>query len=680
MPEVNKLVEYFEKLSEGVQLKPGKYQVVAKTWEVLACACVPGTTFAFDKSFIRPGVADALEELSDALAEHPECKVMVFGHTDKVGDEGYNKKLSERRAKSAFAFITNDVDIWESLYNEEHWGLEAVQEILQDLEYYDGPLDGQDGPATQEAIKTFQESQEMKPTGKNDKETRAALFAEYMSGIHDIEIDADQFLDPKFTGCGEFNPVKDTEEACEENRRVSFFLFHPDKLPNLPCKNGDVAPCKKMIKLEGQRKKESFHCAFYDNISRDCHCDGGGGKPDSLFIKSLKWEQAEASCGDKVKITAETLLPDGTEVEIDLAALQGDSGPLKTLPATVSGGKIEAEWEVAGVSFFDGAESIGDVQVQATIDSKGETATNVDPITIKAYSDAEDMVFKSHKTWGKYTNDAEFTQMVIGFKNMVLVNLRAVKAWGGTYVDMSSVLSGTAGGCPWAGHRWGRSTGVNAMVPNEYHDGTAWKPFPKAFKLKADLYGTSAFYKSGSSFLMAGGGGGSWPEAFTDYNFDAPQYAKRRQEWVDCTHKVWTDAFRMRRKGCKSEADTQCCLYRLEVNLKFSIEAAWTSGVTCICPGDLRSNTATWFMGDTRLEMAAHETGHHMDNPDEYKDGAVDASLNGDGAVNGIDDNSIMGQNLSTVKKRHFHAFAEMNKKLIKKAYGKDYDYDVVEK
>jgi hypothetical protein len=680
MPEIAKLIRTLKRLGEGISLKPGKYQVVAKTWEVLACACVPGATFAFDKSFIRPSIADSLKGLSDSLNEHPQCKVLVFGHTDKVGDEGYNQKLSERRAKSAFAFITNDVDSWENLYNEEKWGLEAIQEMLADLGCYDGPIDGKDGPRTQEGIKVFQESWDIEPTGKADKATRKLLFREYMTGKHDILIGPEQFLDPRYVGCGEFNPKVDTEDECEENRRVSFFLFHPDRLPKIPCKQGDIAPCKKMINLEGARQKKSFKCAFYDNIGRDCACDGGGGKPNSLFIKNLAWEKTEAACGDKVKITADTLLNEGTEVQIDLKTQQGNSATLKPIPAKVTGGRIEAEWQVADVSFLSGGKSIGNVQVKASIDAKGETAENTAPIVILAYSDAEAQTYTSNKKWGKYSNHAEFSQMIKGFRNFVRVDLKAVKAWGGTYVDMSSKLSGKAGGCPWDGHRWGRGTGVNAMLPNEYYDGNVWKPFPSGFKLKPDLYGTVAFYKSGSQFLLAGGGSGSWPEAFADYDFDDPKYVKRRQEWIDCTHDTWTGVFAIRRKDCPSQKTNGCCRYGLEVALIFAIQPAWSNGVTCICPGDLRSNTATWFMGDSRIEVAAHETGHHMDNPDEYKNGAVDTSLNGDGAVNGIDPDCIMGQKLTQVKKRHYHAFVEMNKRLIKQAYGKDYEYEVVDK
>jgi hypothetical protein len=279
MPEVKKLVEFFTTLTQGVALKPGQYKITAKTWEVRACVCIPGVTFAFDKSFLRPGVVDALKDLQKAFEDHPDAMVFVFGHTDKVGSEQYNKDLSDRRAKSAYAFVTNDVPAWEALYNEESWGLISVQEILTDMGFYKGPVDGKDTPASKQALKDYQISKGQTGSGNNDKATRELLFLDYMTGKHDVKIAKERFLEPKFTGCGEFNPKIETEKEEERNRRVSFFLFDPGKVPKIPCKVGDMAPCKKMIALPGPRKKKEFKCAFFDNISSDCACESAPPKP-----------------------------------------------------------------------------------------------------------------------------------------------------------------------------------------------------------------------------------------------------------------------------------------------------------------------------------------------------------------------------------------------------------------
>ncbi|MFQ5568049.1 MAG: peptidoglycan-binding protein [Rhodothermales bacterium] len=275
--------------------------------QFLTCCQIPGTTFAYDKSFLRPSVVDHLQPLEDELAAHPEAMTMIFGHTDKVGNEHYNKTLSERRALSTYAFITNDAETWEMLYNQEMWGTKVIQEILKDFDepaFDPGPADGIYGSQTRQAVRNYQEARGLYADGNAGPETRKALFYDYMTGKHDIELTPDQFMDPKHMGCGEFNPVEETEMANEDNRRVTFFLFHPDRLPNLPCQHGSLAPCHKQSTPPWPRYTESFKCSFYDSIAKKCGCETvlsvfrirlfdrlGYPLPEAPFVATI--EQAE---------------------------------------------------------------------------------------------------------------------------------------------------------------------------------------------------------------------------------------------------------------------------------------------------------------------------------------------------------------------------------------------------
>ncbi|MBC8070994.1 MAG: hypothetical protein IAG13_21900, partial [Deltaproteobacteria bacterium] len=102
------------------------------------------------------------------------------------------------------------------------------------------------------------------------------------------------------------------------------------------------------------------------------------------------------------------------------------------------------------------------------------------------------------------------------------------------------------------------------------------------------------------------------------------------------------------------------------------------TGLLIIADGNIRSNDSLFFLGEPRLDMAAHEFGHHMGNPDEYAGAVLDTSLNTDGAVAGIDANSIMGQNLSTVKKRHYKTVCTHLAAMVKTQLGKTFEYEAV--
>ena len=56
--------------------------------------------FATDKTTILPSSEPALRELYEFLRDNPEVRIRIIGHTDDVGKDDYNQRLSEGRAKS----------------------------------------------------------------------------------------------------------------------------------------------------------------------------------------------------------------------------------------------------------------------------------------------------------------------------------------------------------------------------------------------------------------------------------------------------------------------------------------------------------------------------------------------------------------------------------------------------
>ena len=62
--------------------------------------------FDTDKSDIKPQYEDDLKNVGEFLKEFPKAKGEISGHTDNVGSNAYNQKLSERRAVSVEKFIS----------------------------------------------------------------------------------------------------------------------------------------------------------------------------------------------------------------------------------------------------------------------------------------------------------------------------------------------------------------------------------------------------------------------------------------------------------------------------------------------------------------------------------------------------------------------------------------------
>ncbi len=66
--------------------------------------------FEFDKFTLDETVIAELNKVTAWLIENPDLKVSVEGHTDNVGDDRYNQRLSESRAKAVVDyFIANGV-------------------------------------------------------------------------------------------------------------------------------------------------------------------------------------------------------------------------------------------------------------------------------------------------------------------------------------------------------------------------------------------------------------------------------------------------------------------------------------------------------------------------------------------------------------------------------------------
>jgi OmpA-OmpF porin, OOP family len=66
-----------------------------------------GANFDFNKATLKPEGKKILDGAVKTMKDNPTMKVTIEGHTDSVGSDSYNQKLSERRAESAKDYLVS---------------------------------------------------------------------------------------------------------------------------------------------------------------------------------------------------------------------------------------------------------------------------------------------------------------------------------------------------------------------------------------------------------------------------------------------------------------------------------------------------------------------------------------------------------------------------------------------
>ena len=81
--------------------------VILETRETARGLIVSLSDVLFDtgSANLKPGAREKLARVAGILASHPDLHLEIEGHTDSVGAEDYNQRLSERRAESVRAYL-----------------------------------------------------------------------------------------------------------------------------------------------------------------------------------------------------------------------------------------------------------------------------------------------------------------------------------------------------------------------------------------------------------------------------------------------------------------------------------------------------------------------------------------------------------------------------------------------
>jgi outer membrane protein OmpA-like peptidoglycan-associated protein len=87
------------------EIQAGQARVQKLSDQVVLVTMTSQTAFDTDSSAVKPGFHSTLDKLADVVVRYGKTTLTVVGHTDNVGSNDYNQKLSERRALSVAEFL-----------------------------------------------------------------------------------------------------------------------------------------------------------------------------------------------------------------------------------------------------------------------------------------------------------------------------------------------------------------------------------------------------------------------------------------------------------------------------------------------------------------------------------------------------------------------------------------------
>ncbi len=79
---------------------------VTRDGDVIKLNLPDGVTFDFNRADLKSQFYPALDQVASTMAEYNQTVVEVSGHTDSVGSDDYNQRLSEQRANAVANYLS----------------------------------------------------------------------------------------------------------------------------------------------------------------------------------------------------------------------------------------------------------------------------------------------------------------------------------------------------------------------------------------------------------------------------------------------------------------------------------------------------------------------------------------------------------------------------------------------
>ncbi len=87
------------------EIQAGQARVDKLPNDVVRITMTTQTAFDTNSAAIKPGFDTTMDKLADVVVRYAKTTLTVVGHTDNVGSNQYNQKLSERRAASVAQYF-----------------------------------------------------------------------------------------------------------------------------------------------------------------------------------------------------------------------------------------------------------------------------------------------------------------------------------------------------------------------------------------------------------------------------------------------------------------------------------------------------------------------------------------------------------------------------------------------